>query len=181
MSSVLHQWQTHGHRYRLCRGRVKLEGWQQLPPFQALSVVRAQLADAQARSMLLAALRGQSQWGLSPNWADPAVLERELELQRIIVLDQAIAALPAGRIPVKQPPAPLPSSEPRRARAWIAVTVVDDRVPARPLAGARFRLTLPDGSVREGVLNGQGHLRVDDIEPGKCWLELSDLGRGFSA
>lgn len=182
MSSVLHQWQTQGHRYRLCRDRAQMPGWQELAPFHALGVLRAQLADPQARQVLFTALLGASQWRLSPNWTDPGVLEREVELARIFVLDQAIAPLPVGRIPANQPPAPQPPGrEPHREQSWIEITVVDDRVPARPLAGARFRLTLPDGSTREGLLNRQGNLRIDDIDPGKCWLELPDLGREINA
>lgn len=178
MSSVLHEWQTHGHRYRLCRGRMKVEGWQELPPFQALWVLRAQLADSQARRVLLGALRGHSQWQLSANLADPGVLEWEVEQRRVIVLDHPIAPLLLGRgpatAPLKTPPQRI---EAHHERAWIDVMVVDDHLPARPLARTRFRLTLPDGSVREGALNDQAHLRLDDLEPGKCWLELSDIGR----
>ncbi len=182
MSSVLHEWQTFGHRYRLCRGPVKMEGWQELTPSHALWVLRTGFIDSPARQGLLSALRRDSQWTLSTNLTVPSVLEREVELRRLVLLDQPIAPLPLGRGPATQPPEMLrPRSEPRRELAWIDITVVDDRVPARPLARTRFRLSLPDGSVREGVLNDQAHLRVDDIEPGKCWLELRDLGRDFDA
>lgn len=68
-----------------------------------------------------------------------------------------------------------PAAEPAHALTWVAFTVIDDDDPARPLAGARFRLRLPDASTVAGALDGDGHARVDDIEPGKCWLELTDL------
>ncbi len=180
MLSVLHEWQTFGHRYRLCHSPMRMEGWQELTPFSALWVLRAELADSQAHRVLLSALRSYSQWRLCTDLTDPGVLEREVELHRLTVLDQAIAPLPLGRGLKTRPPEMPPSRiEPRRELAWIDITVFDDRVPARLLARTRFRLSLPGGSVREGALNSQAHLHVDDIEPGKCWLELSDLGRDF--
>lgn len=72
-----------------------------------------------------------------------------------------------------------PAAEPARALTWVAFTVIDDDDPARPLTGARFRLRLPDASAVAGALDGDGHARVDDIEPGRCWLELTDL-RGMA-
>jgi phosphoribosylformylglycinamidine (FGAM) synthase PurS component len=68
-----------------------------------------------------------------------------------------------------------PAVESVPALTWVAFTVVDDDDPPRPLAGTRFRLRLPDASTVAGALDGDGHARVDDIEPGKCWLELTDL------
>ena len=67
------------------------------------------------------------------------------------------------------------ATEPAPALTWVAFSVVDDDDPPRPLAGARFRLRLPDASTVAGALDGDGHARMDDIEPGKCWLELTDL------
>lgn len=74
---------------------------------------------------------------------------------------------------------PPPAAEPAPALTWVAFTVVDDDDPARPLTDARFRLRLPDASAVAGALDGDGHARVDDIEPGRCWLELTDL-RGMA-
>lgn len=74
---------------------------------------------------------------------------------------------------------PPPADGPAPALTWVSFTVVDDGEPARPLTGARFRLRLPDASAVAGALDGDGHARVDDIEPGRCWLELTDL-RGMA-
>lgn len=60
---------------------------------------------------------------------------------------------------------------------WVAVTVVDEE--DRPLAGAQFRLRLPDASTLGGALDPDGHTRVDNIAAGRCWLELTDLRRGL--
>ena len=176
LSCVMYEWETFGHRYRLCRGRAPVEGWEALSPLEARWALRAQLNDRIARQALIRAALGPGETMRSTSLAEPGVMEREVDQRRLTVLHQHIAPPvlrhgPASRQPVALPPVP----EPRREAAWVDITVVDDRVPAQPLARTQFRLTLPGGAVREGALNGQAHLRVDDIEPGKCWLELSNL------
>jgi hypothetical protein len=69
-----------------------------------------------------------------------------------------------------------PDARPLPASTWVAVMVVDE--DERPLVGARFRLRLPDASIVIGVLDGNGHTHVDGIEPGKCWIEITDIERG---
>ena len=102
--------------------------------------------------------------------------------RRLIVLEQPIAEVFPGSAPAaRAPQAERRSPEPRRERAWIDIIVLDDSVPPRPLSGVRFALSLPDGSRRQGSLDGQGHLRVEDIDPGKCFLELTDLRAGLKA
>ncbi|MFZ6179859.1 hypothetical protein [Nannocystis pusilla] len=63
---------------------------------------------------------------------------------------------------------------------WVALNVVDDEEPARPLPRLRFQMRLPDGSTRTGALDGQGYVLVEDIDPGRCWVELKDIRRGFT-
>lgn len=74
-----------------------------------------------------------------------------------------------------------PATERPKPLTWVGFTVVDDDDPARPLAGARFQLRLPDAATTAGKLDGDGHARVDDIHPGKCWLELTEVGRELSS
>jgi hypothetical protein len=89
-----------------------------------------------------------------------------------------------GGPPVAHKPRELPhvpDARPLPTSTWVAVVVIDDDAPGRPLAGASFRLRLPDASIVTGVLDRGGHTRVDDIEPGKCWIELTDIERGKSS
>lgn len=74
-----------------------------------------------------------------------------------------------------------PDARPLPESTWVAVTVVEEDDFGRPLAGARFRLRLPDASIVTGALDSNGHTRVDGIEPGKCWIELTDVERGKTA
>jgi hypothetical protein len=53
---------------------------------------------------------------------------------------------------------------------WIHVVVLDQ--DDRPFAGARYRLVLTDGRVREGRTDADGGVYVDDISAGVCEISL---------
>lgn len=94
-----------------------------------------------------------------------------------------VLCVPRARAPVRasvilRRPAPL-EELPRPVAApavttWIEVQLVD--LDCEPVAGQRYRITMPDGAVREGRLNYRGRVRFDDIEtPGECQIEFPDL------
>lgn len=60
-------------------------------------------------------------------------------------------------------------------RTWIAIQLVEERDPERPVAYARYRIVLPDGAVREGRLDASGLARFDDLDPGICHVTFPDL------
>lgn len=64
-----------------------------------------------------------------------------------------------------------PQEQTERTRVDILLVDEDDT----PLAGVRYRLTLPDGSMREGQLDDQGAAREEDIDPGMCVLVFPEL------
>jgi hypothetical protein len=64
---------------------------------------------------------------------------------------------------------------PAETKTWIAIQLEWDTDPPRPAAGARYRLTLTDGTVREGRLDAAGLARVDGIDPGLCTVVFPDL------
>lgn len=57
--------------------------------------------------------------------------------------------------------------------AWFEIEVVDD--DGKKLVGEAYRIELPDGTKREGLLDGKGRLRLEGIEPGKCKIEFPNL------
>lgn len=63
---------------------------------------------------------------------------------------------------------PSPAQPPRPT--WIEIAVVDGL--GQPISGRPYRLHLPDGTVRCGVLPADGVIRFDDVDPGLCTLEL---------
>lgn len=58
---------------------------------------------------------------------------------------------------------------------WIEVRMKN--TDGVPMVGERYRLKLPDGTVREGTLNDAGAVRIEGIDPGLCELTFPDLDR----
>jgi uncharacterized protein (DUF2345 family) len=57
--------------------------------------------------------------------------------------------------------------------SWVEIELIDD--DGQPVPGARYRVTLPDGTVDEGTLDGQGRARIEGFEPGDCQIEFPDF------
>lgn len=58
---------------------------------------------------------------------------------------------------------------------WIEIVLVDET--GKPLKDQRYRLTLADGSVKEGKLDANGSVRHDSIPPGFCKLVFPDIDK----
>ena len=72
--------------------------------------------------------------------------------------------------PKTDPPPP-----PTDQKTWIEVHLKNtDGVPLR---GERYKLKLPDNTVREGSTNDAGAVFIEDIDPGLCELTFPDLDR----
>ena len=57
--------------------------------------------------------------------------------------------------------------------SWIEIELLDDA--GDPVSGARYRVTLPDGTADEGTLDAKGFARVDGFAPGECKVEFPDF------
>ena len=79
-----------------------------------------------------------------------------------------------------------PSSAPQQERAapamekatrtkltWVAIQLLDHE--DNPVAGEAYELTLPDGAVRSGTLNGDGKAEERGIDPGTCKVRFPGL------
>jgi hypothetical protein len=69
------------------------------------------------------------------------------------------------------------SSPPRPAsnapeKTWVDVQLVDP--DGTPVPGAKYKLKITDGSIREGTLDDQGRVRVSGIDPGSCTVWFPD-------
>jgi type VI secretion system secreted protein VgrG len=73
-----------------------------------------------------------------------------------------------GSAPVK------PYKPDERKTSWIEIELVDEE--DNPVAGERYRVTLPDGeTVAEGSLDNNGLARIDGIDPGNCRITFPEL------
>jgi hypothetical protein len=64
--------------------------------------------------------------------------------------------------------APPPAPAPKEVTTWISIELVDDQDPPQPVTFVSYRIELPDGSTRSGMLDGFGKARLDGIDPGTC-------------
>jgi hypothetical protein len=60
-----------------------------------------------------------------------------------------------------------------KKKSWIEVALVDEE--GNPVPGERYQVTLPDGSVNEGTLDGKGLVRIEGFDPGTCQIGFPDL------
>jgi type VI secretion system secreted protein VgrG len=105
------------------------------------------------------------------------------EVDRIKAEQQALASGKYGEIPVRaHKPDDVqdaesdslenPPDEP--AKHWIAIKLTD--ADGVPVAGEKYQVTLPDGSVSAGTLDANGKARIDGIsKAGECQITFPGL------
>ncbi len=99
--------------------------------------------------------------------ADPGEVEKVKAEQR------KTQAGKYGSVELKPHQPPQTKEEMEKKQSWVEVELVGE--DNKPLAGVRFRITLPDNTVAEGTLNEQGVARVEGIEPGSCKITFPEL------
>jgi hypothetical protein len=122
-------------------------------------------------------------YGHIPSPAHPDLLAQGLEnaLRRgdILLLRPRPARLfdsggGSGEQMAAAPAPPPPGKEKNAEKTWVQFELVDENgEPVRDRI--RYRLELPDGSVREGYLDGDGSVRVSNIDPGSCRIAFPDI------
>lgn len=65
----------------------------------------------------------------------------------------------------------------RVERTWVEIELLD--MDGQPVPHERYWIKLPDGTVREGVLDAMGCAYFDDLDPGQCTIRW--LGRDEEA
>ncbi|WP_437329612.1 hypothetical protein [Sorangium sp. So ce381] len=60
-------------------------------------------------------------------------------------------------------------------KGWIAIQLMDDGAPPKPVPFMKYRIELPDQSVREGLLDQNGQALLQGIDPGTCKVSFPQL------
>ncbi|HBI23675.1 MAG: hypothetical protein A2Y48_01665 [Nitrospirae bacterium RIFCSPLOW2_12_42_9] len=66
---------------------------------------------------------------------------------------------------------PSPATEPKTT--WIEIKLIDPE--GNPINGVKYRIELPNGSVKEGTLNSSGKAYIDGIDPGTCKVSFPNI------
>jgi hypothetical protein len=101
-------------------------------------------------------------------------LARLIVVGRLWVVEQPRAALwtrghTGDEDEDEREPPPIPAKH-DEVKTWIEIVLVDWDDKAVPYEV--FELTLPDQSIMQGTLDGEGFARVDGIDPGTCQLRF---------
>jgi hypothetical protein len=105
-------------------------------------------------------------------------LRREAAAGRLVV--EHVEPLPwpfpdTPELPAPEPPL-VPPVEEQEQPVWIGLELVDGQ--GKPLPHRRYCVTLPDGTVREGVLDDRGAATLWNIPPGTCGIECPAVTPG---
>ncbi|MBX3382424.1 MAG: hypothetical protein KF864_02840 [Phycisphaeraceae bacterium] len=61
-----------------------------------------------------------------------------------------------------------------KEKTWIEILLKDPET-GEPIPGEAYAVKMPDGSLKEGTLDGKGFARVDDVDPGNCEVTFPKL------
>ncbi|MEP7121585.1 MAG: hypothetical protein ABJE95_11765 [Byssovorax sp.] len=78
--------------------------------------------------------------------------------------------------PSIEPMKPEPD-HPKEEKTFVLIELIDDADPPQPVAYEKYRIELPDYSVREGLLDQNGRAEVSGIDPGECKVTFPNLLR----
>jgi hypothetical protein len=70
-------------------------------------------------------------------------------------------------------PAPAKKEEKPQEKTWVEIVLVD--MEGKPVPGVRYRVKLPGGEVKEGLLNSYGQAGFYELDPGSCQVTFPDL------
>lgn len=66
-----------------------------------------------------------------------------------------------------------PEEDEAEEKTWIEIEMVDEE--DEPVPSEKYKVTLPDDTVAEGTLDGNGFARIEGIEPGTCKVTFPKL------
>lgn len=146
---------------------------------RALRRLRAAAASAPGRQAMRRLLADSGGVGVQ-RLSDDDVLEAlaaRIEAGQIVAFgERAAGGVWAERIETEPPPPVEAVVAPPVETTWVEIQLVD--LAGQPVPNERYRLTLPDGTVKEGRTNYRGRARYNEIEtPGACTVEFPDLDR----
>jgi len=154
--------------------------WMQADPKTMISVHAGDLLDHIAKRIArgdLIVARGIRQ-GLAQGYADAGILrgsegqasaksKKRRQTERTPLQDEM-----AARQQRAAEEEVITVGEPEPETTWIEIELVEP--DGQPAANERYKLTLPDGSIKMGRLDQHGKARVERLQPGSCQVTFPD-------
>jgi hypothetical protein len=113
--------------------------------------------------------------------SDTSASARQKSLVRQALRDGRLVALrvrlpaPAGSVIEQEDDARPAEAAPGEDKTWIEIALVDDSDPPQPVPFRKYRVELPDGSSRQGMLDANGKAMLVGIDAGTCEVSFPGL------
>lgn len=101
------------------------------------------------------------------------VLSLVIERGRLVALERRRSTPQPTGLATKPTPPPEPEPPPAPKKTWVEFVLLDEE--GVPVPEEKYSVELPDGSTKEGQLDADGRVRIDDIEDGTCWVTFPEI------
>lgn len=101
------------------------------------------------------------------------VLALTIERGRLTALERRRSSPQPTGLATKPTPPPEPEPPPPPKKTWVEFVLLDEE--GVPVPEEKYSVELPDGSTKEGSLDADGKVRIDDIEDGTCWVTFPEI------
>lgn len=101
------------------------------------------------------------------------VLTLIIERGRLVALERRRSTPQPTGLATKPTPPPEPEPPPAPRKTWVEFVLLDEE--GVPVPEEKYSVELPDGSTKEGQLDADGRVRIEDIEDGTCWVTFPEI------
>lgn len=156
---------TEGDReLTVAEARARLLSWQRANRGLALSRYQRVIQVALGRPLARAGTDAESIVRL---------LALLVERGRLVALERRRSSPQPTGLATKPKPPPEPEPPPPPKKTWVEFVLLDEE--GVPVPEEKYSVELPDGSTKEGSLDADGKVRIEDIEDGTCWVTFPEI------
>ena len=110
-----------------------------------------------------------------PKKAEDADVADPGEVEKVKAAQRQTQSGKYGSVAAQPHKAAQSNEEKKTKNSWIKIKLLNEE--QEPVPGEPYQVTLPDGTVAEGTLDGQGCASVEGFEPGGCKVTFPRLDK----